>query len=187
MDDFGRKTPTHPSFAAAVRDRQTVTPAGTPVSRGMPAGMSFRPTPIQLDDRGKLVEILDPRWGWHPDPIEYVYISTLRAGVVKGWALHETHEDRYFVISGAMDLVTYDIRDDSPTRGRIHRITLSSETPGIVNIPTHVWHADLNVGDGEAILVNLPTRPYDHANPDKLRLPIDTDLIPYDFSGFRGY
>ena len=30
-------------------------------------------------------------------------------------------------------------------------------------------------------LVNLPTRAYDHAHPDKYRLPLDTDLIPFRF------
>lgn len=183
-----KSTPKDPSYAAAVKDRQMVTAAGDAVTKGMPHGMSFRPTPIQLDDRGKLVEMYDPRWNWHPDPLVYVYYSTLRPNVVKGWALHETHEDRYFVVSGHMELVTYDIREDSPTYKQVHRITLSGDTPGILNIPIHVWHADVNVGDTEVFLANMPTLPYDHANPDKLRLPLDTPHIPYDFpAGYRGY
>jgi dTDP-4-dehydrorhamnose 3,5-epimerase len=28
---------------------------------------------------------------------------------------------------------------------------------------------------------------YDHANPDKYRLPLDTDLIPYKFENSRGW
>jgi dTDP-4-dehydrorhamnose 3,5-epimerase len=35
--------------------------------------------------------------------------------------------------------------------------------------------------------VNCPTMAYDHANPDKYRLPLDTDLIPHKFPGARGY
>jgi len=31
------------------------------------------------------------------------------------------------------------------------------------------------------MMVNMPTRQYNHENPDKYRLPLDTDLIPYDF------
>ena len=36
-----------------------------------------------------------------------------------------------------------------------------------------------NVGDVDALFVNLPTRPYRHENPDKYRLPLDTDRIPF--------
>jgi dTDP-4-dehydrorhamnose 3,5-epimerase len=36
-------------------------------------------------------------------------------------------------------------------------------------------------------VVNFPTRPYDHASPDKYRLPLDTDEIPYEFEDPRGW
>ena len=31
------------------------------------------------------------------------------------------------------------------------------------------------------------TRPYDHAHPDKYRLPIDTDRIPHKFGRGAGW
>ena len=31
------------------------------------------------------------------------------------------------------------------------------------------------------------TKPYDHANPDKYRLPLDTDQIPYRFEDVSGW
>jgi dTDP-4-dehydrorhamnose 3,5-epimerase len=38
------------------------------------------------------------------------------------------------------------------------------------------------------LVVNLPTTEYDYAAPDKLRLPLDTDLIPHRFPpGTRGW
>ena len=46
-------------------------------------------------------------------------------------------------------------------------------------IPPGVFHALLNVGEIDALFVNLPTRPYRHDAPDKFRLPLDTDQIPY--------
>jgi dTDP-4-dehydrorhamnose 3,5-epimerase len=35
--------------------------------------------------------------------------------------------------------------------------------------------------------VNFPTIPYDHADPDKYRLPIDTTLIPFSFGSAHGW
>jgi dTDP-4-dehydrorhamnose 3,5-epimerase len=80
-----------------------------------------------------------------------------------------------------MQLVLYDVRADSSTYGQVIRLTLSDHDRRLVTIPTHVWHADQNVGTEEVFLINMPTRIYDYGNPDKMRLPIDTDLIPHDF------
>jgi dTDP-4-dehydrorhamnose 3,5-epimerase len=57
----------------------------------------------------------------------------------------------------------------------------------LVNIPRNVWHADHNIGSKDLLVVNFPTLVYDHANPNKLRLPIDSDLIPYEFGSAKGY
>ena len=80
-----------------------------------------------------------------------------------------------------MDLVLFDPRPDSATCGEVCRITLSERQPCIVNVPRNVWHADHNVGSTDVVVVNFPTTQYDHANPDKYRLPLDTTLIPYSF------
>jgi hypothetical protein len=62
--------------------------------------------------------------------------------------------------------------------GSLLDVTLAA---AIVNVPINVWHADHNIGDRDAVVVNFPTTPYDHAAPDKWRLPIDTPLIPHAF------
>ena len=108
-------------------------------------------------------------------------------GIVKGWGLHKLHEDRYFVVRGEMELVTYDPRPESSTYGKICKVYLSAAQPRLVNVPRNVWHADHNIGVEDVIVVNFPTIQYDHSSPDKYRLPIDTDLIPYDFGPVRGW
>ena len=47
-----------------------------------------------------------------------------------------------------------------------------------MTVPKFVWHADHNIGTNDVLVVNFPTEPYDHANPDKYRLPLNTPLIP---------
>jgi dTDP-4-dehydrorhamnose 3,5-epimerase len=169
-----------------VRDPQTVTPGGQPVAK-LVHGVTFRDAPTQVDDRGTLVEAYDPRWGWHPDPLVYAYCVTLRPGKIKGWALHEEHEDRYFMLFGELEVVLYDERQDSPTRGLVSKVFLTEFNRRLMNIPRGVWHADHNPGSRDAIFLNFPTVPYNHANPDKYRLPVDADRIPYRFDNLRGY
>jgi len=173
------------TLAAARRDRQMATPEGRSVGR-LTHGVQVRPLPTHVDRRGSVMELYDVRWGWHADPLVFAYCFTIQPGVVKGWNLHRAHEDRYALIQGAMELVLYDPRPDSPTCGEVCKIVLSEHHRCLVNIPIEVWHADHNFGTTDVLVVNFPTTPYDHANPDKYRLPIDTELIPYSFGNAIG-
>lgn len=169
-----------------VKDTQTVGPDGKPLLR-LPEGMSFREVPTHVDDRGSVVEMFDVRWNWHPDPLVFSYCYTLRPGLIKGWGIHRRHEDRYFLLFGEMELVLYDERPESSTNGLVAKLFLSEFQRKIVNIPAGVWHAVRNVGLKDAVVVNFPTIPYDHTDPDKFRLPLDTDRIPYKFDDPRGW
>ncbi|HEX8664741.1 MAG TPA: dTDP-4-dehydrorhamnose 3,5-epimerase family protein [Beijerinckiaceae bacterium] len=175
------------TLKSAVRDVATVASDGRPL-QPLIEGVSFRPAPTHADVRGSVVEMFDPRWQWYPDPLVFAYCFTIRPGVAKGWNLHREHEDRYFLLQGEMELVLYDPRPGSPTFGRVSRMVLSEHNRGLVNVPRDVWHADHNIGTADVVVVNFPTRPYDHADPDKYRLPLDTPLIPHRFPpGTKGW
>jgi dTDP-4-dehydrorhamnose 3,5-epimerase len=174
------------TLAAATRDRSTVSPEGE-VLHPLIEGVKIRAMRTHSDERGSVFEIFDVRWGWHPVPVSSLHCFTVRPGYVKGWGLHKTHEDRYFIISGEMELVLFDPRPGSSTYGQICKILMSEHNRCLVNIPCCVWHADHNIGTSEVIVIDMPTIPYNHAHPDKYRLPIDTPLIPYSFGGRRGW
>ena len=171
---------------AAIQDRPTVTAAGEP-KRRLTDGVRIRPLPTHFDQRGSVTELFDPRWKFHPDPLVFAYCFTIRPGVVKGWNLHQRHEDRYALIKGELELVLYDSRETSPTFKEVCVIRISETSRVLVTVPINVWHADFNVGTEDVIVANFPTTAYDHNDPDKWRLPIDTPLIPYSFPvGVRG-
>ena len=174
------------TLAAAVRDKATVTPEGVPLNRPLD-GMISRPSVTHADARGSVVEMFDPRWNVHPDPLVFAYCFTIRPGYAKGWNLHKLHDDRYFLLQGELELVLYDVRPDSSTLGQVFRMVVSENDRRLVSIPKFVWHTDHNIGTRDAVVVNFPTIQYDHANPDKYRLPLDTPLIPYKFTGVRGW
>lgn len=174
------------TIAAAITDPPTVHADGTKRARAL-GGQLEHKSVTHVDDRGTVTEMFDTRWGWHPDPINFVYTYTLRPGWAKGWGMHQEHDDRYFLLDGRMQIVCYDVRPGSPTEGEIFHVILSDDNPRIVSIPTFVWHANLNIGSGTVRVVNFPTKPYDHDRPDKLRLPLVNDIIPYKIEGYRGW
>jgi dTDP-4-dehydrorhamnose 3,5-epimerase len=167
-------------------DPPTVTADGVPLAR-LPHGLRFHDSPMQIDVRGSIREMFDSRWNWHPDPIVFVYCFTVRPGMIKGWGMHKKHEDRYFVLSGEVEVILYDERPDSPTQGLVSSVVLSEYRSQLMNIPAGIWHANRNLGRKDVVIVNFPTIPYDHTNPDKYRLPLDTDRIPYRFDQPRGF
>ena len=54
--------------------------------------------------------------------------------------------------------------------------------PTFLVIPPGVWHGVQNLGTGDVILLNLPTRGYVYEDPDHYRLPYNTDQIPYSWT-----
>jgi dTDP-4-dehydrorhamnose 3,5-epimerase len=168
------------------QDPPSVTPAGESL-QPLPVGITFHEVITQIDDRGTVCELFDTRWNWHKDPLVFVYAFTLRPGMIKGWGMHQKHEDRYFVLFGEMEVVLYDDRPDIPTCGLVSKVVLSEYRRQLMNIPAGIWHANHNIGQKDVVVINFPTLPYDHANPDKYRLPLDTDKIPYKFENLRGW
>jgi dTDP-4-dehydrorhamnose 3,5-epimerase len=98
---------------------------------------------------------------------------------------HALQDDRVSIIIGALRWGLYDDRPDSPTRGLVNDLVVSDRAPALLIIPRGVWHAVCNIGTADAIFVNMPTRPYDHATPDKTRLPVGSSRIPFDFHDGR--
>lgn len=162
---------------AIVRDVQTVSPAGERLEV-LPDGVSIRDLITQVDERGSVCELYDPRWGVQPDPMVFAYMFTIRPGLAKGWGVHREHYDRYAFVGGELELVLYDEREDSSTTGLTATLVLSELRRRLLTIPPGVWHAERNVGRTDVAVVNFPTIPYDHADPDKYRLPLDTEELP---------
>jgi len=102
--------------------------------------------------------------------------------MAKGWGIHREHHDRYAFLSGELEIVLYDEREESATSGLTSTIVLSELRRRVLTIPPGVWHAERNIGESEVMFVNFPTIPYDHEAPDKYRLPLDTEELPVELT-----
>jgi dTDP-4-dehydrorhamnose 3,5-epimerase len=169
-----------------IKDTQTITPSGESLKPQI-AGLIIRRAPPIEDERGEVVEVFNPAWGVHPDPLVFVYQATIRPGAIKGWIVHRVNEDRLFMSRGVMRWAFYDDRVDSPTHGMLNTFVFTERNRALVIIPKGVYHAVKNIGQDEAVFVNMPSTPYNHADPDKYRLPLKNNLIPFDFNDGPGW
>lgn len=166
--------------------QQSVTTGGERIAPTI-EGVLVRQQVTQQDHRGSLTEIYSPSWGYDDIPVVYVYTVTTRPGMVKGWAIHDQQVDRYFFYSGSLKLVLYDARASSPTHRMISQLYFSETNRSLVTVPPGIYHAVENVGRTDALMINFPSEPYRHEDPDKHTLPLDNDVIPYRFDKSSDY
>lgn len=171
---------------APKKAKQTVTRDGEQIAP-MIDGIRVRQQVTQQDHRGTLTEIYSPQWGFDNIPLVFLYTVTARPGMIKGWAVHYQQVDRYFFYSGSLKLVLYDARESSPTRGMINELYFSEANRSLVSVPPGVYHAVENVGTADALMINFPSEPYRHEDPDKYTLPLENDVIPYRFDRGSDY
>jgi dTDP-4-dehydrorhamnose 3,5-epimerase len=157
-----------------MRDASTV-----PSSRAvLPHGAALRPLHSEISETGSTLDLFDVSWQAHPDPLVYSHVFTVLPGRAKGWGRHERHDDRYALLAGSVEVALCDTRLDSPTYGLGALVQIHEAARHLLIIPRGVWHATRNVGAAEALIVDFPTEPYDHVQPDKFTLPLDTDELP---------
>ena len=137
------------------------------------------------DERGRLMEVLrsdDEIF----DKFGQAYITVGYPGIVKGWHYHKKQVDHFCVLNGMVKVVLYDSREDSPTKGEVNEFFMGVHNPMLLKIPRLVFHGFKTVGTQEGIILNIPTEPYDHDNPDEYRVDPHNNDIPYNWDVKEG-
>jgi dTDP-4-dehydrorhamnose 3,5-epimerase len=164
----------------AKKDRQTATAKGR-LFDDLLEGVTRHEMPNIVTRNGITTELYRPEWPAGPKEVRHMIHVILRANAVSAWHVHERQTDTIAMISGSMRLVLFDDRAESATRGRLNVFHLSRMRPELVTIPPGIWHGLQNLDNTESSFINYFDRPYDYADPDEWRLPVDTDEIPYRF------
>ncbi len=144
-------------------------------------GVAIKKLRVIPDERGFVMEMLRcddeifQKFG-------QVYLSVAYPGVVKGWHYHKKQTDNFVVVKGMLKVVLYDQRKDSPTYGKINEFFMGERNPILLVIPPLVVHGVKAIGTEPGYLINCPTEPYNHEQPDEFRIPPHGGEIPYDWS-----
>ena len=143
-------------------------------------GVELRRLTTNADGRGDLTVLMSDRLG-ETYRTPHVYLVTAAARSIRAWVYHKRQSDRLAFTNGRLRIVLYDLRPESPTYQALNVIEAGTENKVLLTIPPFVVHAVQNLGDNDAIFVNMPSRAYDPANPDKSRVAVDHPGIPYRF------
>lgn len=143
-------------------------------------GVKVKKLQVIPDERGRLMEILrsdDEIF----EKFGQVYLTTVYPGAIKAWHAHKYQNDNIAVVKGMLKMVLCDLREGSKTYGMINEFFIGEHNPLLIHIPSGVYHGFKGIAVEETLVINVPTNTYNYKEPDELRLPFDTDKIPYNW------
>lgn len=144
-------------------------------------GVRIKPLKVIPDERGRLMEILradDPLF----EKFGQVYVTTAKNKVVKAWHYHKLQADHWVCLMGRARVGLYDARQGSPTRGQVNEFLMTPGDPFLIKIPVGVYHGFKGAApEGETMIMNIPTVPYNYGTPDEYRADPYDPAIPFDW------
>ena len=110
-----------------------------------------------------------------------IYFSSVNSNIIKGWKKHLQMIQNFAVPIGNIQLVIYDDREDSFSKGTYQEIAIGGEDHYcLVQIPAGVWYSFKGLSSLPALIANCTTLPYDPA--EMITAPLDCAEIPYQWS-----
>ena len=108
-----------------------------------------------------------------------IYFSLIHSGIIKGWNVHTRQDANMACISGNIELVLYDRRQNSSSEGAIQKISLGEDHYSLVHIPHGVAYSWKAFGGASALIANCATLPH---NPEEsIKIALDSKEIPYQW------
>lgn len=145
------------------------------------AGVKIKRLVRHPDDRGFFQEILRD-----DDELLTQFgqasLSLSYPGVIKAFHYHERQDDLWFFPVGSAQVVLYDQREGSPTRGETQVLYPGEHNPLLIVIPKGVVHGYRVLGNTPLMIVYFTTESYRPETPDELRLPWDDPTIGFDWT-----
>jgi dTDP-4-dehydrorhamnose 3,5-epimerase len=156
----------------------------TPDSANLITGVSLEVGAIYPDDRGYFTELF--RVGASPltqglreCPTLQVSLAASYPGSIKALHYHFQQTDFWAPIQGMFQMVLCDLRQASPTHGKVNTLFLGILRPWRLRIPPGVGHGYKVVGLEVSTLVYLTDRFY--SPEDEGRIPYNHPFLNYDW------
>lgn len=143
-------------------------------------GVVLKRCTTHADDRGLLIEVVRDDEPVFREVKQTTWTVTY-PGVIKAFHWHVRQWDVWFFAAGMAQVVLYDMREGSPTRGETQVLYMGVRDPMVIAIPPGVAHGYRVLGTEPVGLFYHTTEHYDPADPDELRIPHDDPRIAFDW------
>jgi len=143
-------------------------------------GVKIKQIKRHFDDRGFFSEIVKFGEEIFKEIKQTSYTETYPS-VIKAFHWHKKQYDIWFPVKGNIQIVLYDLRKDSPTKGETQVIYAGQDDPQAVLIPPGVAHGYRVLGNEKAGLFYHTSEVYNPEDPDEQRIPFDDKKIGFNW------
>ncbi|HUY97007.1 MAG TPA: dTDP-4-dehydrorhamnose 3,5-epimerase family protein [Verrucomicrobiae bacterium] len=102
--------------------------------------------------------------------------------LIKAFHWHQRQWDYWDFVQGSVRVVLVDLREGSPSEGRVQVVIAGDRVPKVIAIPPLVAHGYQVLGLTDAVLTYYVTQPYDPLDPDEGRISWQDPRIGFDWS-----
>ena len=143
-------------------------------------GVNTKKLVKHLDDRGFFMEVLRnddflfKKFGQFS-------LSFTYPGVIKAFHYHKLQDDLWFFPAGNAQVVLFDLRPDSKTKGETNIFYMGENNHILLQIPAGVAHGYRVLGTVPAMIAYVTTESYQPEHPDEYRIPWDDPEIGFSW------
>ena len=142
-------------------------------------GVVISPLKIITDERGSVLHMLksnEPLF----DKFGEIYFSEILSGTVKAWKKNKKQSQNLTVPVGMVNLVIYDDRRNSKTRGNFFDCLLGRpDNYYLIHIPPMLWYGFQSLDNQKALIANCTDQPHNPLESESI--PIDSGKIPFQW------
>ncbi len=102
--------------------------------------------------------------------------------LIKAFHWHRRQWDYWDIIQGDARVVLVDLREGSPSEGRVQVLMLGENSPRMLAIPPYVAHGYQAVSLRDITLTYYVSEPYEPHDPDEGRIAWNDPRIGFDWS-----
>ncbi len=143
-------------------------------------GVKIKKITRSFDDRGFFSEVVKAGEETFKEIKQTSYTETY-PNVIKAFHWHKKQYDIWFPIKGSIQVVLYDLREDSLTFKQTQVIYAGERNPFLILIPPKVAHGYRVLGNKVAGLFYHTSEAYNPDNPDEERIAFDDEKIAFDW------
>ena len=143
---------------------QTKQHSDTTQSSELIEGVEIKQLKIFANDQGYLFETLRNDDKIYGNEFGQVLVSEIYPGVIKGFHLHEKHDEYTVCVKGNIKYIA--VKEYADGRKKINTFVIGEKNPVLIKVPRGVWHGYMTLENKSATLVYLMSRPYNPKDPD---------------------
>lgn len=144
-------------------------------------GVKVKKVVKHVDDRGFFAELIRDDEPELLSKFGQASWSMSYPGVIKAFHYHDKQDDLWFFPSGNVQVVLYDLRVNSLTKGETDVYYMGEENPILLFIPKGVAHGYRVLGQKPSTIIYFTTESYNESDPDEKRIRWDDLLINFDW------